>query len=125
MLDLKALLLKMLGCSYTSGTSNNWWYKKYADGTFEAEIRDTTNLSIASATGSMYYSASRVVNLPDIGVNYIRSASSMYVGAESTFAKLNSWSYGSPGTISYTLLSSSSRTASSRVTAIKICGTWA
>lgn len=35
MLDLKALLSKILGCCYIKGTSGGWKYKKYLDGTVE------------------------------------------------------------------------------------------
>lgn len=35
MLDLKALLSKILGCCYIKGTSGGWTYKKYLYGTVE------------------------------------------------------------------------------------------
>ena len=51
MLDIKKLLTKVLNCCYTQGTSGNWTYRKYADGT--AECWGTHTPSIACSTNYM------------------------------------------------------------------------
>ena len=47
MLDIKALFTKVLNCCYIKGTSGNWTYKKYGDGTIEAWYR-TGNITITA-----------------------------------------------------------------------------
>lgn len=55
MLDLKALLSKILGCCYTKGTSGNWTYKKYLDGTLETWYQGATgNYTVGTARGNLY-----------------------------------------------------------------------
>lgn len=55
MLDLKALLSKILGCCYIKGTSGNWTYKKYLDGTLECWYYGNTGAYICgTARGNMY-----------------------------------------------------------------------
>lgn len=56
MLDLKALLTKLLGCAYTSGTDNGWRYRKYADGTYEAwRFYQATGLNLSVSSAGTYY----------------------------------------------------------------------
>ena len=56
MLDLKALLTKLLGCAYTSGTNNGWRYRKYADGTYEAwRYYQATGLNLSVSSAGTYY----------------------------------------------------------------------
>ena len=60
----------------STGSSNGWNYKKYADGTFEA-----TRFSDSGATGAMtqvgstgiYYSSAAEITFPSIGITAIRS----------------------------------------------------
>lgn len=58
------------------GTSNNWEYIKYSDGTFEA-----SRFSTSGATGALtqigssgiYYSAQAEITLPSIGISQVRA----------------------------------------------------
>lgn len=43
-----------------SGTTNNWRYKKYNDGTFEAWREYEGSITLTTAAGSLYTSASTV-----------------------------------------------------------------
>ena len=55
MLDLKALLSKILGCCYIKGTSGNWTYKKYLDGTLECWYNGYSGTyTCGTARGNMY-----------------------------------------------------------------------
>lgn len=55
MLDLKALLTKVLGCCYIKGTSGNWTYKKYLDGTLECWYKGVTGTyTVGTQRGTMY-----------------------------------------------------------------------
>lgn len=55
MLDLKALLSKILGCCYIKGTSGNWTYKKYLDGTLEQwYIGNPGAYTVGTARGNWY-----------------------------------------------------------------------
>lgn len=65
MLDLKALLTKILKCLYTSGTDNGWTYKKYMDGTYEAWTQyNATGLNLTTASAGTYYSTAGVKRFP-------------------------------------------------------------
>ena len=54
MIDLKKLLEKILSCMYTTGTSGNWHWRKYVDGTFDAWVY----YSGSPYGGTHYYYAS-------------------------------------------------------------------
>lgn len=55
MLDVKALFSKILGCCYIKGTSGNWTYKKYLDGTLECWYEaNPGTYTIGTQRGSMY-----------------------------------------------------------------------
>lgn len=64
------------GCVVDVGTANNWKYKKYSDGTFEA-----TRFSSGGSTGTMtqvgstgiYYSSAAEITFPSIGITSITS----------------------------------------------------
>ena len=65
--------------SYKSGTSGDWTYKKYADGTFEATMFKTNGgtgamTQISGGTGA-YYSSAAQINFPSIGIQSISSCS--------------------------------------------------
>ena len=67
MLDLKALLTKLLGCAYITGTSGVWTYKKYGDGTAECWCRYSGSMAINTAAASYggYRSAElSILNFP-------------------------------------------------------------
>ena len=85
MLDLKALLAKILRCVYTTGTDNGWTYKKYADGTYEAwRTYNATGMSLTSASAGTYYNGTvgngiKNITLPsfNVGTSYFAFANSM------------------------------------------------
>lgn len=85
MLDLKALLTKILKCLYTSGTDNGWTYKKYMDGTYEAwRTYNATGMSLTSASAGTYYNATvgngiKNITLPsfNVGTDYVAFANPM------------------------------------------------
>ena len=55
MLDLKALFSKILGCCYIRGTSGNWTYKKYLDGTLECWYYGNPGAyTVGTARGNWY-----------------------------------------------------------------------
>lgn len=64
MLNVKALLTKILSCVYTTGTDGAWSYRKYPDGTFEAWQTKTVNVARQTAYGSLYRSTEQTLNLP-------------------------------------------------------------
>lgn len=65
MLDVKALLTKILGCSYTYGTSGNWKYKKYADGTLEQWYTGNPGTyTVGTARGNMYSGGNLTYTFP-------------------------------------------------------------
>ena len=69
MLNLKALLAKILRCVYTTGTDNGWTYKKYADGTYEAwRTYNATGMSLTSASAGTYYNSSEGNGLKNIAL---------------------------------------------------------
>lgn len=53
-ISLKTLLTKISGCCYVSGTANNWYYRKYADGTFEAWKTLSGTVSHYATSGNLY-----------------------------------------------------------------------
>ena len=63
MLGVKELLIEILGCCYSYGTSGNWTYKKYANGTVELWCQYSKTLSnyTTALGGYGYYTT---VNLP-------------------------------------------------------------
>lgn len=62
--------------AYTKGTDNNWTYKKYTDGTYEAWLRyNATGMALTSASSNTYYNATsgvKNVTLPsfNVGTDY-------------------------------------------------------
>ena len=65
MLDLKALLSKILGCCYTKGTSGNWTYRKYLDGTLECWYHGGTGAyTVGTARGSLYSGGNMTYTYP-------------------------------------------------------------
>lgn len=54
LIDIKKLLEKILNCMYTTGSSNSWTWRKYADGTFDAWVYS----SGAPSGGTHYYTNS-------------------------------------------------------------------
>jgi hypothetical protein len=78
MLDVKALLAKILGCCYIKGTSGDWTYKKYADKTFEAWYNGTATLSNDGAVSTYnptWYRSHYAVTVPSaIGTLTIKTA---------------------------------------------------
>lgn len=66
MISFKKILRKILSCCYTTGSSGNWTWKKYADGTFELYGYFTKNQPLKSASAGTYYNAheNTKINLP-------------------------------------------------------------
>lgn len=55
MLDLKALLTKILGCCYTESTSGNWRYRKWATGLAEMWYTGSPgSYTVGTARGNLY-----------------------------------------------------------------------
>ena len=57
------------GWIVNSGTVNDWRYRKYSDGTFDAWGTFTVTPSSSTASGNIYYSDSKSVNLPFTAVS--------------------------------------------------------
>ena len=66
MISFKKILRKILGCCYTTGSSGDWTWKKYADGTFELYGYFTRKQNLKSGSGGTYYNANENtrINLP-------------------------------------------------------------
>ena len=66
MISVKKLLKKILGCCYVTGSSGDWKWKKYADGTFELYGYFTRTQTLSSSSGGTYYNAKEntKINLP-------------------------------------------------------------
>lgn len=50
MLKIKELINKLLKCAYTTGSSGNWTWRKYADGTYDAWFNNGGGGSTGSLT---------------------------------------------------------------------------
>ena len=125
MLNVKALLTKILSCVYTTGTDGAWSYRKYADGTFEAWAAITYNIAVQTTWGSLYISASRIqVDLPSFvntttGWSVICSAN----GGELIRIVAKS-STSTPPFFTFTPVLATSRTAANRSLSVYVKGTW-
>ncbi|MCQ4637153.1 hypothetical protein NE619_10485 [Anaerovorax odorimutans] len=70
-----------------TGTDNDWYYKKYADGTFEAWVSTgTIIISGLAQTGYNYYKTVEVTNLPTLAtevtsINISANSSDFWVGS--------------------------------------------
>ena len=69
-----------------TGTDTGWYYKKYADGTFEAWIKtDVIAISGLSQTGYNYYKHLEIASLPNIAkevtsINATANSADFWVG---------------------------------------------
>lgn len=66
MLNVKKLIKKILGCCYVTGSSGDWAWKKYTDGTFELWGYVTKTQPLSAASAGTYYNANenKRVDLP-------------------------------------------------------------
>lgn len=65
MLDVKALFSKILGCCYIKGTSGNWTYRKYLDGTLECwYLGNAGAYTCNTARGNMYSGGNLTFTFP-------------------------------------------------------------
>ena len=122
MLNIKKLLTKILGCCYTQTASGNWVYRKYADGRFEGWYKSTATLTIGTAIGSLYQTASNSsISFP------ITLTELTYADVKGNTSSYGVWSYlitTSTSFVSYRLCSASSRASASYNIAAYISGTW-
>lgn len=103
MLNLKKILTKILNCSYTTGSSGNWKWKKYKDGTFVAtykEINFATGTLTQLGSSGVYYSAIKTVNAPAIGITGIDSVQ-MTVSPHSNDTAIVAAPYGTTNASTY------------------------
>lgn len=72
MLDLKALLSKLLGCAYTSGVDNGWAYRKYPDGTYHAwRFYQGSGLNCTTLSSGTYYGANKTLSFPSFHTHWL------------------------------------------------------
>lgn len=107
-----------------TGTDNNWHYKKYSSGEFDAWISFESNVACDTASGSLYKSADQTLNLPSfILTNALDSwvINGSINGFESiwflTFDTVDRY-------VKYNLVRTSSRTAASRNIKMTLQGRW-
>lgn len=91
MLDIKKLFTKILKCCYTTGTSNSWTYKKYADGTYEAwRYYQATGMALTTSSAGTYYSTS---GYKDLNYPSFHSTLTFAAGKETTSHSSGVWIY--------------------------------
>lgn len=122
MLDVKKLLCKILKCTYKTGSDNGWEYKMYADGTYDAWKRDTSNIARTSQVGNLYVSVDPItVNLPSFNSGTTYELGGLANGQELVVLE----TIPSAGTyFTYRLAQGSSRTAQSRTVRFFLHGHW-
>ena len=104
------------------GSSGNWRWRKWNTNRFDAWYSASASASITSTSGSLYYSASQSLSIPSgIGATSVVYASVEVVTGEATWAKLTGISTSA---ISYTLLSSLSRSSASRTIKAYVHGSY-
>ena len=88
MLNIKKLLKNILRCCYVTGSSGNWTWKKYADGTYKAILcQDNGSTGTMTALANVgAYSAKVSFSLPNIiGSNAIKDISAVAIPASDVF----------------------------------------
>lgn len=94
MLNIKALLTKLIGCSYTEREENGWYIKKYANGRYEAiRIRNYGQITLGTSVSSNWRRSAElsIDTLPSdipadaqIEVEYLGNSSNSAVVLEKT-----------------------------------------
>ena len=126
--DLKAIFDEVLPIDQVDyvvekGIDNNWHYKKYNGGDFDAWISFESNVACNTASGSLYKSADQTLNLPSFILNDLDSwvINGSINGFESiwflTFDTINRY-------VKYNIVRTSSRTATSRNVKMTLQGRW-
>ena len=109
---------------FESGTSGDWSYRKYSDGTFEAWAAITYNIAVQTAWGSLYTSASAIqIDLPSFADPSGWSVMCSANGGE--IIRINSKSStATPPYFTFFPTMATSRAAANRVLSVYIKGTW-
>lgn len=109
---------------FESGTSGDWSYRKYSDGTFEAWAAIAYNVAVQTAWGSLYVSASQIqIDLPSfadpLGWSVIPSAN----GGELIRIVAKSGT-ATPPYFTFTPVLATPRSEENRTLSVYIKGTW-
>lgn len=122
MLDTKKLLTKILKCLYVKGSSGDWTYKKYADGTCEMWFKGTKTVTIGTGAGNIYTSNSNTALAFPFALQAIEYSS---VSAFSTSYGIWAWQVQeTTSQIACRVFSNASRSSASYNFRAYVKGTW-
>ena len=127
--DLKAIFDAILPSDQVDyvieqGVDNNWHYKKYSSGEFDAWISFESNVACDTASGSLYKSADQTLNLPSFILT--NSLNSWVInGSANGFESIWFLTFDTSNRlVKYNLVRTSSRTAASRNVKMTLQGRW-
>lgn len=124
MLDMKKALTKIMKAPIVveTGTSGNWTYRKWSDGTAECWGLHTSSITQAGQTGQMYYSNPVTLNLPFSLHSYSTSVASVTFHDYATMAV--NVKFQSATTISYSVVRPTTTSGITLYARIYVIGKW-